>query len=91
MLQKQLPPSDSFNKGRSKPKFSRGHQIISFFFDFEHISTYSYLNDHSVQLIMPSKALAVNVLILQASLPLEATQKQMLFYWHLLKEASCAN
>jgi hypothetical protein len=87
MLQKQLPPSDSFNKGRSNPKFSRGHQIISFFFDFEHIisiSTYSYLNDHSVQPITLSKALAVTVLILQASLPLEATQKQMLFYWHLV-------
>jgi hypothetical protein len=60
----------------------------------DHTSTYSYLNVHSFQPIKLSsasaKALAVTLLILQASLPLEAMQNQTFFYWHLLKKASCA-
>jgi hypothetical protein len=48
---------------------------------------------HYVQIIKLSKALAVTLLILQASLPLvlalEATQNQTFFYWHLLRKLMC--
>jgi hypothetical protein len=49
------------------------------------------LNVHSVQPIKLSEALAVTLLILQASLPLVAKQNQTFFYWHFLKKASYAN
>jgi hypothetical protein len=85
---------------------SRGHQSLavrSFWFLLlaEHISTYNYLNIHSVQLIKLSKALVVTLTHSAhfAGLPSSVSnlttqschQSQTFFYLWLLKKASCAN
>jgi hypothetical protein len=90
MLQKQLRPSDSLNKGWSPSIYFLRLQIILIIWIPWLQLQWIYLIIHSDQTTKLSKAQAVTLLILYAFHPMNATLQHTFCSWHLWKKGSCA-